>query len=103
MPRPENLTTPKKGEVRNPNGRPKGSRNKSTIMKELLNSEIKVDGIKMTVEQQLIKKLHDLAKNGDLKAIDLVLNGAFGKDKQVVEQTVIEQRPPKIHIVKKDE
>lgn len=66
-------------------GRPKGSRNKSTIMKELLASTVNVDGKEITVEQQLLKKLHDLAKEGDLKAIALVLDGAFGKDKQVVD------------------
>lgn len=32
----ENLIPAKKGEIRNPNGRPKGSRNRQTIFRELL-------------------------------------------------------------------
>lgn len=94
----ENLIPIKKGEVRNPNGRPKGSRNKSVIFKELLNSEGK-DGL--TKEQVLIKKLYNLATQGDLKAIQTIFDGAFGKDKQVVEQTNVDVKPPKVTIIKK--
>jgi len=94
----ENLTTPKKGEVRNPNGRPKGSKNKSTIFKEMLASKITGD---LTVQEELVTKLYEAMQGGDLKAIDLILNGAFGKDKMIVEQTNIEQEPVKIEFIKK--
>lgn len=36
MPRPENIIPPKKGEVRNPNGRPIGSPNRATVAKRIL-------------------------------------------------------------------
>jgi hypothetical protein len=80
-------------------GRPKGSKNKSTIFKEMLASKLNGD---LTVEQELVTKLYEAMQGGDLKAIDLILNGAFGKDKQVVEQTNIEIKPPKVHIISKD-
>ena len=99
MPNPENIIPPKKGEVRNPKGKPKGTKNKSTIFKEMLASKINGD---LTVQEELVTKLYEAMKDGDLKAIDLILNGAFGKDKQVVEQTNIEMKPPKIHIISKD-
>jgi hypothetical protein len=84
MANPENLKNIKKGEVRNPNGRPKGSKNKSTIFKEMLASKLNGD---LTVEQELVTKLYEAMQSGDLKAIDLILNGAYGKDKQVVDNT----------------
>jgi hypothetical protein len=36
MPNPENIIPPQHGEVRNPNGRPKGSKNRSTIARKWL-------------------------------------------------------------------
>tara|TARA_R110002050_G_scaffold230535_1_gene366327 strand:+ start:137 stop:448 length:312 start_codon:yes stop_codon:yes gene_type:complete len=93
----DNLIPPKKGEVRNPKGRG-NSKNKSTIFKEMLASKLNGD---LTVQEELVTKLYEAMKDGDLKAIDLILNGAFGKDKQVVEQTNIEQKPIKIEFIKK--
>jgi len=96
----KNLKPVEKGQILNPKGRGKGNRNKSTIMKELLAS--KINGTD-TVEQQLLKKVYEAVMSGDLKAIALVLDGAFGKDKQVVEQTNIDLiSPPKIEF-KEDE
>ena len=36
MPNPENIIPPKPGEVRNPNGKPKGTKNRSTIARKWL-------------------------------------------------------------------
>jgi hypothetical protein len=36
MANPENIIPPQHGEVRNPNGRPKGSKNRSTIARKWL-------------------------------------------------------------------
>ena len=82
------------------NGRPKGSKNKATIMKEMLAS--KLDGDK-TVQEVLISKLYAAVKKGDLKAISLVLDGAFGKDRQTIENVNIESKPIKVEFIKKDE
>ena len=98
MPKPENLKPFKKGH-KNATGRPKGSRNKSTIFKEALALKDK-NGI--TNEQKLLAMAIKAMKDGDLKAIDLILNGAFGKDKQVVEQTNVNDKPVKIEFIKKD-
>jgi hypothetical protein len=95
----KHLIPAKKGEVRNPKGKPKGTKNKSTIFKEMLASKITGD---LTVQEELITKLYEAMQGGDLKAIDLILNGAFGKDKQVVEQTNIEIKPPKVYIIGED-
>ena len=96
----EHLIPAKKGEVRNPNGRAKGSKNKSTIFKELLATKTN-NGL--TNEQILLKKIIQLASDGDLKAIQTIFDGAYGKDKQTVEQTTIDIRPPKIEFFSNDE
>ena len=80
----ENLKSWSPGQSGNPKGRPKGSKNKSTIFKEMLASKLNGD---LTVEQELVTKLYEAMQKGDLKAIDLILNGAYGKDKQVVDNT----------------
>jgi hypothetical protein len=97
MPNAKNLKPAKKGEVRNPAGRPKGSRNKSTIFKEALAIKDK-NGI--TNEQKLLAKAIELGIEGDLKAIFSLFDGAHGKDKQVVEQTNIEEKPVQIQFIK---
>ena len=98
MPNAKNLKPAKKGEVRNPSGRPKGSRNKSTIFKEALALKDK-DGV--TNEQKLLAMAIKVGLEGDLKAIFSLFDGAHGKDKQVVEQTNIEEKPVKIQFIKK--
>lgn len=101
MPNPENLIPAKKGEVRNPKGKPKGTRNKSTIFKEALNIKDK-DG--KTNEEKLISKAIELGLEGDLKAIFSLFDGAHGKDKQIVEQTNVElSSPPKIDFLDNNE
>lgn len=77
----DNLIPAKPGEVRNPNGRPKGSRNRSTIYREWLefnspSGEANLD----SVMRALILK----ASEGDVPAIKEIMDGAFGKiaDKQ---------------------
>ena len=89
----ENLIKYKKGVSGNLKGRPKGTRNKSTIFKEFLNS--KVDN-GLTTEQILLKKVYELVQKGDLNAIKMVFDCAYGKDKVSVEQTTINIKPPKI-------
>jgi len=96
MPNPENLKPFKKGH-KNATGRPKGSRNKSTIFKEALAIKDK-NGV--TNEQKLLAKAIELGIEGDLKAIFSLFDGAHGKDKQVVEQTNIEDKPVKIQFIK---
>src|SRR5574343_344807 len=70
------LVPAKPGEVRNPNGRPKGTRNVATVLKELLASQ-DPDGCYAT---PLSKKLLQLAYNkDDLNAIKEILDRIEGK------------------------
>lgn len=103
---PATLKPPKHGEPsRNPNGRPKGSRNRETIIRKWLEaSEHAVNPItkeKEIMDQQdimvlaLIKRVR---KNGDVAAFKELMDGLHGKipDKQdittkgeAIKQTII--------------
>jgi len=93
----ENLKPAKKGEVRNPNGRPKGSLNRSTIARKWLevNQSLKnpSTGENKTMRQEdlmtlaLIKK----AREGDVSAYKALMDSGYGAPLQQVEQTILEQ------------
>lgn len=86
----------KKGESGNPNGRPKGSKNRSTIAKYWLevNQNLKnpLTGENETMSQEdlmtlaLIKK----AREGDVNAYKALMDSGYGAPVQQVEQTNIE-------------
>ena len=94
MPNPENLRPAKKGEVRNPNGRPKGSRNRSTIAREWL--EVSqfitnpITGEKEKLEQQDIMTLGIIkkARDGDVNAYKALMDSAYGQPLQQIQQEV---------------
>jgi hypothetical protein len=85
-----------KGESGNPNGRPKGSKNRSTIARRWLevNQNLKnpITGINETMSQEdlmtlaLIKK----AREGDVNAYKALMDSGYGAPIQQVEQTNIE-------------
>jgi hypothetical protein len=93
----ENLIPAQKGEVRNPNGRPKGSKNRSTIARRWLevNQSLKnpLTGESETMSQEdlmtlaLIKK----AREGDVAAYKALMDSGYGAPLQQIEQTNIEQ------------
>ena len=93
MPNPENIKPPVKGEVRNPNGRPKGSLNRSTIARKWLevNQSLKnpLTGDNETMSQEdlmtlaLIKK----ARDGDVSAYKALMDSGYGAPVQQIEQT----------------
>lgn len=93
----ENLIPAKKGEVRNPNGRPKGAKNRSTIARRWLevNQSLKnpLTGEQETMSQEdlmtlaLIKK----AREGDVTAYKALMDSGYGAPLQQIEQTNIEQ------------
>jgi hypothetical protein len=86
-----------KGESGNPNGRPKGAKNRSTIAKYWLevNQNLKnpLTGENETMSQEdlmtlaLIKK----ARDGDVSAYKALMDSGYGAPLQQVEQTIIEQ------------
>lgn len=78
----KHLIPAKPGEVRNPNGRGKGTRNRSTIMREWL--EMETDGEPNL--NKILRALINKASEGDVPAIREALDSAFGKvtDKQEI-------------------
>lgn len=83
----------KKGQSGNPNGRPKGSRNRATVAKEWLevaqNVKNPITGNNEELEQQdimtlaLIKK----AREGDVAAYRELMDSAYGKAQQAIDHT----------------
>jgi hypothetical protein len=87
----ENLKPATKGEVRNPNGRPKGSRNRSTIVKELLelatSQKNPVTGEQETLTQEEAITLAMLTKasKGDVNAYKALMDSCYGAPKQTTD------------------
>ena len=91
-----NLKPFEKGESGNPNGRPKGSKNRSTIARQWLevNQNLKnpLTGETETMSQEdlmtlaLIKK----AREGDVNAYKALMDSGYGAPVQQIEQTNIE-------------
>lgn len=84
----DNLIPAKKGEVRNPKGKPKGTKNFKTIIEEFL--DVETDAMnpmsgkleKLSVGQQVVIALLAKAKKGDVSAIKELLDRIDGKAEQ---------------------
>ena len=93
MPNPENIIPPKKGEVRNPKGKPKGTLNRATITKKwlsVINSAINpITGELAQLSQADIATLAQIEKanKGDTHAYKALMDSEFGLPKQEIEQT----------------
>ena len=80
-----NLKPFKKGESGNPNGRPEGSRNRSTVLKELLeqvcdfNNPVTLRKETADLETQIMTALIARARRGDVTAIREILDTVYGK------------------------
>jgi hypothetical protein len=74
----DNLNPFKKGESGNPAGRPKGAKNRSTMLRELL--ELNENELKMHLAQ--IKKA---IEKEDTNAYKAVLDSAYGAPKQTTD------------------
>ena len=91
-----------KGQSGNPNGRPKGSRNRSTIAREMLAllSKHKDDqGIESELSNEEIMTLKQIKKaidDQDTNAYKAVLDSAYGAPKQEIDQKNTEVKPPSI-------
>ncbi len=93
----ENLIRYEKGQSGNPKGRPKGSKNRSSVARKWLaleqNKNNPITDVKETLSQEdlmtlaLIKK----ARDGDATAYQKLLDSAYGAPVQQIEQTNIEQ------------
>jgi len=100
-----NLKPFKKGESGNLEGRPKGARSRSTIVREWLECSESVTnpitGKKEKLMQSdiitlaLIKK----ARKGDVQAFKELMDSGFGRTVQEIEQTINGGKPDKVEIV----
>ena len=85
MANPENIIPPKKGEIRNPNGKPKGTKNRSTILKKWISIHTKVkdpvtqEEISGTIEDKINLSLICKALEGDIQAIKEINDTLYGK------------------------
>jgi len=86
MPNPQNIEKHKfeKGESGNPNGRPKGARNRSTIVRQWLDVEQKlknpITGSEEQMNQEDLMTLAQIkkAREGDTQAYKALLDSAYG-------------------------
>ena len=90
----QNLIPAKKGEVRNPNGKPKGVQNSKTRLLRLLELVTKFrnpvtgEEEEFSIAEQLDMQIIAKARKGDLKAYEIILDRLEGKPKQSTELEV---------------
>ena len=93
----EDLIPFKKGESGNPAGRPKGSRNRNTTVKELFELATKqknaITGVEETLTQERAITIAIIVKaiKGDVNAYKALMDSCYGAPVQQIEQTNIEQ------------
>lgn len=98
---PENLIPIKKGEVRNPKGKPKGTKNWSTIIKKAMNTKVNIKehpltkkpGVKMTVREMITFAMIKEAAAGNVSAFEKLADREQGKVMQKVEASGSEGGP----------
>jgi hypothetical protein len=97
MPNPENLTPFPPGNNANPNGRPKGSKNRSTIARKWLeamqDSKNPITGEleRLTQEDIMTLALIKKARGGDVNAYKQLMDSGYGLPKQTIEQ--VQEQP----------
>jgi hypothetical protein len=89
----------KKGQSGNPSGRPKKLPEIAVLLANVLGKEGK-DG--MTAAEEILQALHAKAKKGDTRAAELLLDRAYGKPKQTVDNNITAVEPLVIIKTKED-
>jgi hypothetical protein len=79
----------KKGESGNPNGRPKKLPELNILLADVLGEE--KDGI--SAAEAILKAIRAKAAKGDTRAAELLLDRAYGKPKQTVDQNLKTTEP----------
>lgn len=92
-----------KGESGNPKGKPKGSRNRSTIAREMLalmskqKNPITGEDEELTHEEIItLAQVSKAMKDQDTNAYKALMDSAYGAPKQEIDQNVTEIKPPSI-------
>ena len=89
-----NLIPAQKGEVRNPNGRPKGVPNSKTRLLRILElvqkkrNPVTGEDEEFTIAEQMDLQLINKALKGDMKAYEILMDRLEGKPKQSTEVEV---------------
>ena len=89
----KNIRPPKKGEVRNPKGKPAGTLNRSTIAKKWLESLVTAKNpltgkqSKLPAQDQMTLSMIRKAMDGDVSAYRELMDSAFGKAMQSTDVT----------------
>lgn len=97
MAREDNLKPMQPGETRNPNGRPKGSKNRSTIARKWLEvmqdakNPITGELEKLSQEDIMTLALIKKARGGDVNAYKQLMDSGYGLPKQTIEQ--VQEQP----------
>jgi vacuolar-type H+-ATPase subunit E/Vma4 len=93
MPNPENIIPPQKGEIRNPKGKPKGTKNRATIFKKWVKVLEKTTN-EITQQEEELTQLDLMAiaaiveaKSGNITALKEVLDSIYGKVTDKVDHT----------------
>ena len=93
MPNPENIIPPKPGEIRNPNGKPKGTKNRSTIARKWLEvmqdtkNPITGELEKLSQEDLITLAMIHKARKGDVGAYKQLMDSGFGMPTQQIDVT----------------
>ena len=93
MPNPGNIIPPKKGEIRNPKGKPKGTLNRSTILKKWLTVQTKIkrpdDGSEeqVSLSDAIALGIIRQAMKGDVNAYKEIMDTLFGKMTDKIDHT----------------
>jgi len=88
----DNLKSYKKGQSGNPNGRPKGSKNRSTIARYWLDANqnwknpITGEEEKMSQEDAITLALIKKAREGDVNSYKALMDSGYGSPLQQIEQ-----------------
>jgi hypothetical protein len=91
MPKPENIEPHKfkKGQTGNPNGRPRKLPELDKLLADVLGEE--KDGI--TAGEAILKAIRARAAKGDVRAAELLLDRAYGKPKQSIDNNITTTEP----------
>jgi len=93
----ENLKPFEKGKSGNPTGRPKGSKNRSTIIREILSLMVQVkdhngDEVWQSNEYRMVQAMVNKAiEKGDVAAFNALYDNLYGKLKDTVDMNTTEQ------------
>jgi hypothetical protein len=91
MPKPENIEPHKfkKGQTGNPKGRPKKLPELHVLLADVLGEE--KDGI--SAAEAILKSIRAKAAKGDVRAAELLLDRAYGKPKQSIDNNITTTEP----------